>query len=116
MTTRNAPLTTRNARRSLNPQPKPHFRAIGEGLALGYRRKDRDGVWLVNVYMGDRKYRETSIGIADDVQDADGVKVLNFDQARKAATQKAEEWRAAEAAKTAGGMITVERAVKAYIA
>ena len=116
MTTRNAPLTTRNARRGLQPQARPYLRTIGQGVSLGYRKKATDGLWVINFYVGEKKYREAVVGTADDVQDADGVRVLNFEQARKAVLAKADEWRADAKAKAAGPIVTVGTAVKAYAA
>jgi hypothetical protein len=46
-------------------------------------------------YIGQRKYSESDLGTADDLQDADDVTVLTFSQAQ----QKAREWwKAAERA------------------
>ena len=115
MTTRNAPLTTRNARRGLQPQARPYLRAIGQGVSLGYRKKATDGLWIINFYVGGKKYREVTLGTADDVQDADGVRVLNFEQARKAVLVKADEWRAEAKTKAAGPIVTVGTAVNAYV-
>ena len=66
--------------------------------------------------VGEGKYREATIGVADDVLDADGVSVLDFEQARKAVLAKIEEWRAKTKAAANGGVQTVRTAVKHYIA
>ena len=50
------------------------------------------------------------------MQDADGFRVLNFEQARKAVLAKADEWRSDEKAKAAGPVVTVGTAVKTYAA
>ena len=114
MTTRNAPLTTRNARRGLQPQARPYLRTVGQGVSLGYRKKTTDGLWIINFYAGEKKYREAVVGTADDVQEADGVRVLSFEQARKAVLAKAAEWQGEAKAKAAGPIVTVAAAVKTY--
>jgi integrase len=115
MTTRSAPLSTRNARKGLKPQAKPYLRSIGQGISLGYRKKVADGLWTINFYLGKKKYREAIIGTADDVQDADGVKVLTYEQACRAVLTKADEWRQEAKVKASGPIITVASAVKTYI-
>ena len=115
-TRKDEPTTTKHARRNLKPRAKPYLRTIGQGVAVGYRRKVKDGLWTVSLYLGNGKYREATIGTADDVLDADGVEVLDFEQARKAVLAKVAEWQAEAKAKTNGGVQTVRTAVEAYIA
>ncbi|HET9534908.1 MAG TPA: integrase, partial [Mesorhizobium sp.] len=67
------------------------------------------------MYLGEGKYREATIGAADDVLDADGTTVFDFEQARKAVLAKIEEWRAEAKAATTGGTQTVRTAVEAYV-
>ena len=111
-----APTTTRNARRNLKPRPKPYLRNLAQGVAIGYRRKAKDGIWTASLYLGAGKYREATIGTADDVLDSDGVTVLDFEQARKAVLAQVEAWRAETKAKTNGAVQTVRTAVEAYVA
>jgi integrase len=55
-------------------------------LHLGYRRHEgAAGPWIARHYIGDQRYKETGVGIADDLSDADGIKVLTFWQAVDAA-------------------------------
>ncbi|WP_426433932.1 hypothetical protein [Bradyrhizobium genosp. P] len=82
-TVRDANLEKREARRRLPPRGKPHYRVMEEGLHIGYRRlKSGAGSWVVRSYVGDQKYEVETIGPADDLSDADGVKILSFSQAQ----------------------------------
>jgi integrase len=113
-TVRDANLEKREARRRLPARAKPHYRVMEQGLHLGYRRlKTGAGNWVVRHYVGDQKYEVETIGPADDLSDADGVKILNFSQAQA----KARERMVARANKAAGktGPLTVKSAVDAYV-
>ena len=60
-----------------------------KGLALGYRRNLKGGVWYARKHNeGTTQYTFAELGIADDLTDADSVRVLSRDQA----VQKAREW------------------------
>lgn len=113
-TVRDANLEKREARRRLAARGKPHYRVLEEGLHLGYRRlKTGTGNWVVRHYVGDQKYELETIGPADDLSDADGIKILSFSQAQaKARTLMVER-----ANKVAGktGPLTVKAATEAYI-
>jgi integrase len=75
-------LDSKDARRNLQPRGKPYWRSVERGLHLGYRRlSEGAGAWIVRRYLGNQKYDERRIGIADDYSDADGVKVLDYWQA-----------------------------------
>lgn len=75
-------LDTRAARRKLAPRAEPYWRSIERGLHLGYRRHaDMAGPWIVRHYVGDQRYEEAAIGVADDLSDADGVAILTYWQA-----------------------------------
>jgi integrase len=81
-TVRDAKIETRAARARLPAQGKPHWRAIGQGLHLGYRRNRLDGKWVVRVYLGHQNYATETIGLADDAIEADGAIVRNWTQAQ----------------------------------
>ncbi len=106
-------LETRTARDRLRAG-KHHWRALDPGrLALGYRRtrKAVPGVWLKRVYQGTDErgighYKTTTIGVADDFSDADGVNVLSYDQAQRRARDQDKP----------SSPLTVKQAVEAYIA
>ncbi|GGI23769.1 tyrosine-type recombinase/integrase [Bradyrhizobium guangdongense] len=113
-TVRDANLEKREARRRLEARGKPYYRVMEEGVHLGYRRlKAGAGNWVVRSYVGDQKYEVETIGPADDLSDADGVKILSFSQAQA----KARELMVDRAHKAAGkaGPLTVRAAVDAYI-
>jgi len=88
-TVRDARLETRTARAALKPSGKPYYRAIDEGLHLGYRRGKAAGKWVMRRHVGGKKvYEVETIGTADDTIDADGAAVLSFAQAQAMARQR----------------------------
>jgi hypothetical protein len=67
-----------------------------KGLRLGcYRGGSASGTWIGRRYRGGGSYDTTALGPADDLTDADAIKVLNFWQAQAAARQWAEKQRPA---------------------
>ncbi len=82
-------LDSKEARARLKQRGKPYWTTIERGrVHLGYRRlgKSKDGTplagpWIVRHYVGNERYLEEGIGVADDLSDADGITILNFDQA-----------------------------------
>jgi integrase len=82
-------LRTEAARGKLKRSGKPYYKVIGPGLHVGYRKGKRAGMWVVRRYAGASTYKVETIAEADDYEDADGHRVLNFwqaqDQARKIA-------------------------------
>lgn len=97
-TVRDANLATRTARANLPVRKRPYYRLILQGLHLGYYRGARTGSWSARRFIGDGKYEETKLGVADDVADADGVVILAFGQAQ----ERARAWFAARALAEAG--------------
>ena len=82
-------LDTREARIKLKARGKPYYRIIEPGLHLGYRKlKGRAGTWLVRHYLGKQAYEVESIGIADDLSDADGIAILDYWQAQEKARKR----------------------------
>jgi integrase len=116
-TVRDASLETRTARARLKTQKKPYWRSIDRGLHLGYYRGATGGAWVGRRYIGDRRYQETTLGTADDTQDADGLGVLSYSQAQA----KARDWFTAEQRRAAGleevpaGPFSVRDAADAYL-
>src|SRR3954471_1415279 len=84
-TVREATLGTRSARLRLPVQTKLYWRVIEQGLHLGYRRRATGGSWIARRRDEHGVYRETKIGLADDLQDANGDGILDFSQAQHAA-------------------------------
>lgn len=104
-------LESRAAREALPASGKPYYRAIAEGLHLGYRKGKRARKWVARLYDG-VGYSVETIGTADDLGDADGEDVLTFWQAQ----DRARELKAARAAPRIGaGPYTVGRAIADYI-
>lgn len=83
-TVRDSNLETRAARSRLASRHKPYFRTLDAGCHIGYRKGERSGTWRARKFINGR-YREHQIGLADDVQDPDGIHVFSFSQAQEAA-------------------------------
>src|SRR5499427_5796035 len=80
---RAARLETRTARLKLPVRRKPHdFTTISPGIALGYRRCESAGRWVVKVADGHGGHWTKVVGIADDHEDADAEHVLTWWQAQ----------------------------------
>jgi integrase len=112
-------LDSKAARRDLKPRGKPYWRGVEKGLHLGYRRHRSDnghkaGAWIARFYVGDQQYKEEQLGIADDLSDADGVKVLDYWQAVDTARAKAAA-RARASAGLSNGPYTVASAIAEYV-
>ena len=116
-TVRDANLETRTARLKLAIRTEPYWRGLERGFALGYRRRARGGTWLARRRQADGGgYAEHRIGTTDDLQDADGISVLDYGQAQKTAR----EWWRAEARREEGhdtrqGPLTVADAMSEYL-
>jgi integrase len=90
---RDASLETRTARGRLPVRHKPYFRLIEPGLHLAYRKlTSGPGTWAKRSYLGNGRYAlenlrtpEGEFVIADDFEDADGIRIMNFTQAQRAA-------------------------------
>jgi integrase len=80
-----AKLDSRASRLRLRKRREPHWRAISEGLAVGYRKGSKGGTWIARHYSIEHGRRYHSIGTADDIADADGAHVLSFAQAQDGA-------------------------------
>jgi integrase len=81
-TVKSAKIDNRTSRARL--KPGRHWRAIVAGRShLGYQRRpgEREGRWILRRYLGTGKYRIAPLGTADDLREADGERVLTFDQA-----------------------------------
>jgi hypothetical protein len=86
-----------NGKPALKPRREPYWCGISKGLAVGYRKGVTGGTWIAKHYSPQGR-RIESLGIADDYEDSDGIRVLTFDQAQA----KAREWAADESARIAG--------------
>jgi integrase len=82
-------LDTRSSRKAIPaPSGKLHIEKIVTGLALGYRKGLKGGVWYARRHDAETGYTFERVGIADDMANADGVKVFTRDQAYA----RAREW------------------------
>jgi len=116
-TVRDARLESRTARAGLKAAGKPYYRAIDEGLHLGYRKGKTGGKWVVRRYLGGEAYAVETIGTADDTIDADGAAVLSFAQAQTAARDRhVAARRVAKGLPAQSGPFTVRVAVDEYLA
>jgi integrase len=115
-TVRDTNLEKPAARARLVPRGKPYWRVLESGLHLGYRRtKTSGGSWTARRFVGQGKYLEQGLGLADDLQGADGVSVFTFSDAQSRAR---EWWKSSACADLGiapvGGPCTVADALGAY--
>lgn len=110
-------LAARSVRMGLPQRREPYWKQMALGAHLGYRRLTTGGTWIArwrDPEAGQRRYE--AIGPADDHVDADGRRVLSFDQAQA----KAREFFSKMARQVAGdfqptdGPYTVEMALADY--
>lgn len=109
-TVRDSNLQTREARLKLK-LGRRHYRDIGDGLALSYRRtKSGYGTWAVRIRGDGGRYALRALGMADDFEQADRSRVLDFRQAVKQAEALA------KAGIPALAGLTVAQAAESYLA
>jgi integrase len=115
-TVRDTNLETRTARLRLRARAEPYWRGLEKGFALGYRRRSKGGTWLARRRPATGGYAEHKIGTSDDLQDADGVAILDYGQAQRAAR---DWWRAElrreEGHDTRHGPLIVKDAIDDYL-
>jgi integrase len=111
---KDAKLDRRDARLKLDAQKEPYWRLVSEGAHLGYYRGARVGKWVARYKPPGSKggYAKKTLGEADDVRDADGETILNFQQADKAARKWFAEKERGDAVPT--GPYTVSAALDDY--
>jgi integrase len=88
---RDAPLASPSAREGLRRRSAPYWARLGEHAQIGYRTASgKAGHWLVRLTVpGVKSGRvQASLGVADDVYDADAIEVLSYDQA----CERARKW------------------------
>jgi hypothetical protein len=86
---RNNILEARSKRLRLPVARRPVFVRIGPGLSLGYRRNQTAGTWVLRVADGKGGSRTAAIGFADDYDEADGQRFLDYWQAQTRAKAEA---------------------------
>src|SRR5277367_3627894 len=87
-TSNNPRIVNRTARAKLRLRRDPYWHLIAEGQHLGYRKGALGGTWIARLNDPAVHRRFKSIGVADDTVEADGIKVLSFQQAQ----EKARDW------------------------
>ena len=75
---RAAKLETATARRRLEVRKKPFWTTISPGIGLGYRRNAGPGTWSVRSTNSDGADWIKRIGLADDLEPADGKHVSDL--------------------------------------
>ena len=104
----NGSLAAAKDRLTLPVAKKPVFFKLSPGLALGYRRNQSAGTWVVRKSDGEGGHWTKAIGYADDYAVADGETILTFWQAQQEAHRVAQDGKAKEAP------ITVADAIRDY--
>jgi integrase len=116
-------LESSSARKRLTRGRQPYWRALGGKVHLGYQcwKGEPAGRWVFRRYIGQStsktgkpvaKYRTEALGVADDAETADGVRVLSFEQAEAKARRKVET---PVSGATKIERITVRKAMELYI-
>ncbi len=83
---RHSALESRSARLKLKIRRKPYTGpSLARGIMLLYRRNKGDGSWVTKVSNGHGGYWTKAFAEADDYDEADGERVLDFYQAQDAA-------------------------------
>lgn len=77
-------LKNKTNRAKLDVAPKPYWFALSVGLFIGYRRCQGPGRWVVRDAAG----VVTTYALADDREEANGAKVLNWEQAQTEARRR----------------------------
>jgi len=112
-TTKDSRLDCRTARAKLKVSGEPYYRQLDDGLHLGYRKGKLGGRWVMRRRIGER-YRVETIGVADDLSDADGVEVMSYTQAQARARTLTAQRHKSESGQTATPL-TVAEAVETYL-
>jgi hypothetical protein len=100
----------------LRIRSEPYWRGLEKGFALGYRRRGKGGTWLARRRPDGGGYAEHKIGTSDDLQDADGVAILDYGQAQRAARAWwRSELRRQEGHDTRSGPYTVADTIADYL-
>ena len=85
---RNSRLETASSRAKLAPRRKPYWIKVSPNIFLGYRKNVGPGSWSVRCTENGADWIK-KLGIADDLERADGRAVLSFWQAQEAARKLA---------------------------
>lgn len=111
----NTHLDTRNARLRLKQRREPYWGLISGRLYIGYRRGAKGGTWIARHHTPEHGRQYKSLGMADDIVEADNAHVLDYDQARKAADEWFGELALEDGGKLKTGSYTVRNAMDDYV-
>jgi integrase len=103
-------LETRSTRLKLPVAKKPIFVRVGPGVGLGYRRNRTAGSWVGRFADGKGANRTEVIGLADDYENANGNRILDFWQAQERVRALAR----GDGGRVLGRPIRVGEALEAY--
>ena len=111
-------LQDRSARARLKVRQNPYWRMVCEGQHLGYRKGARGGTWVARYRPPgcDGNGIKRSLGVADDVGEANGDTILSWKQALDKATHWFELQEKGGTETALNPDITVAEAVDAYLA
>lgn len=110
-----ARLGTRSARVALKQRSEPYWRNVSKGLAVGYFKGAKGGTWIARHFSVETGRRKAALGVADDFMDADGIRVLSFDQAQAAAQDWHRRLVQEDSGEVIAGAYTVENAMADYL-
>jgi integrase len=111
-------LQDRSTRTRLKVRSNPYWRMVCEGQHIGYYKGARGGTWIARYRPPgiDGNGTKQSLGVADDVGEANGETVLSWKQALDKATHWFELQEKGGTQTVLNADITVAEAVEAYIA
>lgn len=108
-------LQSRNSRRILKQRPKPYSAKLFNGHFLDYYKGVKGGTWYGRRYAGNAQYERGQLGIADDLEDGNGINVLSFDQAQDAARVWFKRKSQEDSGEVIAGSYTVASAMADYL-
>ena len=109
-------IRTPTARGKLPVRGKPYYEQVERGLFLGYRQSKTMGAWVVRWLAARQTYTVETLARAElTPRTADGVEVLNYEQAKSAARERWRRWREDEHG-TRREVVTVRDAFDRYLA
>lgn len=90
-------LDNRSQRMKLPVSKEPYWKAIDQGCHLGYYKGNSSSSWIARFRKVNAGYLKTTLGLTDDVTDADGIKIFTYSQAQEMARKWFQDCSKAEA-------------------
>ena len=103
-------VSSKSQRLKVKPDREPYWIQVAPGQSLGYLKplKGGAGTWRARLYLPDtRAIKKVALGTADDVDAADGERILSYGQALKKASKWVEDTLGAIRKAAAGQVVTV---------